>query len=70
LKGIGLDILEDKIIKVAKEMKLFEDMECPAQCFVVETKIDEQTNMINASIVVKKGVLKLEDQFVCGTSDG
>ena len=70
LKGTGLDVIEDKIIKVAKDMKLFEDRECDAQCFVVETKFDEQTNMIQACVVVKKGILKQENLFVCGISDG
>lgn len=69
LTGLGLDVLEDKVIELSTKMKLFEDMECAAQCYVVETNVDEQ-GMVNACIVVKKGKLNLDDQFVCGTSEG
>jgi translation initiation factor IF-2 len=30
LTGVGLDILEEKVIKLAKSLKLFEDMNCAA----------------------------------------
>lgn len=51
-------------------MKLYEDNSCPAQCFIVETNLEPQTNIINVCLVVKKGMLKLDDLFVCGTSEG
>jgi translation initiation factor IF-2 len=41
LTGLGIDILEDKVIELSKKLKLFEDMECSAQCYVVETNVDE-----------------------------
>jgi len=30
LTGMGLDILEEKVIKLADKLKLYEDMECSA----------------------------------------
>jgi len=70
VSGLGFDELEDKIVTMAENMKLYEDFECPAQCFVVETEISDKTGMLTACIVVKKGVLRVEDDFVCGTSQG
>lgn len=45
-------------------------MNCSAQCYVVETNVEEDTGMLTACIVVKKGKLRIDDQFVCGVSEG
>lgn len=68
--GKGLDELEQKIVKISEQMNLFEDNECLAQCFIVETNLEPLTNIINVSLVVKKGVLNLDQLFVCGTAEG
>lgn len=58
---MGIDILEDKVIKLADSLKLYEDMECLAQCYVVETNIEEESGMLTACIVVKKGIIRIDD---------
>ena len=42
----------------------------PAQCIVIESNIDEKSGQTTASVLVKKGCLRLNDTFVCGTDDG
>jgi len=68
--GLGLEELEQKIIAISEKMSLIEDNECKAQCFIVETNLEPLTNIIHVSLVVKKGILKLDDLFVCGTAEG
>ena len=44
LSGLGFEELENKIVNMAESLELYEDFECPAQCFVVETTISEKTS--------------------------
>jgi translation initiation factor IF-2 len=41
-----------------------------AQCFVIESNFDEKSTQITATIIVKKGSLRVEDTFVCGIHEG
>ena len=67
----NLDILEQKIIEVSEtKLSLKEDINSKAQCFVIESNFDEKTTQITATVLVKKGTLRQEDVFVCGTGEG
>jgi translation initiation factor IF-2 len=70
LKKEGLECLEEKIIKLATELDLKAPHNVDAECLVVESIIDETTNQVVASIVVRKGVLSIGDAFICGLTDG
>ena len=41
-----------------------------AQCFVIDASLDDSTNQISATVLVKNGILRHEDIFVCGTEEG
>jgi len=49
---------------------LIEDYTVPAQCIVIESDVDEKSGQITATVIVKRGTLKLEDIFVSGTHEG
>lgn len=42
----------------------------PAQCIIIESNVDEKGGQTTASVLVKKGVLKSHDTFVCGLYEG
>jgi translation initiation factor IF-2 len=66
-----LDKLKEKIKEVAHErVNLLEDYTTKAQCIVIESDVDEKSNQITATVIVKKGTLRLEDLFVSGVNDG
>jgi small GTP-binding protein len=70
-EGTNLDLLEEKIIEVATtKLDLKEDLNTKAQCFVIESNFDDKTTQITATVLVKKGTLRQEDVFVCGTNEG
>ena len=67
----NLDILRQKIVQVATErVNLLEDYTMPAQCIVIESNIDEKSGQITATLIVKKGTLRIEDVFVSGLHEG
>lgn len=67
----NLNILRQKIIQVANErVNLLEDYTMPAQCIVIESNIDEKSGQITATVIVKKGTLRIEDVFVSGLHEG
>jgi translation initiation factor IF-2 len=37
---------------------------------VIESNVDEKANQISATVIVKRGTLKLEDAFVTGPNEG
>lgn len=51
-------------------MQLKEDFATHAQCYVIDSNFDEKANLIAATVIVRRGTLKLEDHFVCGTDEG
>lgn len=67
----NLDLLEEKILEVANtKLDLNEEVTSKAQCFVIESNFDEKSTQITATVLVKKGTLRLEDNFVCGIHEG
>ena len=59
------------MIEIAREkLNLMEDYAIKAQCFVIESNVDEKSHQMTATVIVKKGTLKHEDIFVCGENDG
>jgi translation initiation factor IF-2 len=66
-----LDVLKKKIGMVARQrLNLMEDHSVNAQCIVIESDIDEKTNQIAATVIVKRGTLRIEDAFVTGMNEG
>ena len=64
-------MLERKILEVAhSKINLKEDFSTKAQCYVIESNFDDQQTSINATVLVKRGTLNLDDIFVCGTDEG
>ena len=51
-------------------MNLLEDFTLDAQCTVIESNVEEKTNQITATVIVKRGTLKADDIFVSGVHDG
>lgn len=41
-----------------------------AQCITIESNIDDKSGQLTATVLVKKGVLKSNDTFVCGQHEG
>lgn len=72
--GRGIDVLNDCILKLVEFDKLNtkEELNVPAQAYVIESKSDKTNKfgLANASVIVKKGVLKEGDYFICGTLHG
>lgn len=70
-ENVNIQLLEDKIVQLSeKKLNLMEDHGMPAQCIVIESNIDEKSGQTTASVLVKKGRLRVNNMFVCGTSDG
>ena len=64
-------MLEQKLESLAeKKLNLFEDHSMKAQCIVIESNIDEKGGQTTASILIKKGMLRSTDTFVCGLNEG
>ena len=67
----NIEVLEQRILDVASsKVNLVEDFSLPAQCTVIESNFDEKIGQITATLLVKKGTLRLNDMFVCGIYDG
>ena len=49
---------------------MLEDYTTQAQCIVIESDVDEKSNQITATVIVKKGTLHVDDLFVSGVHDG
>ena len=47
-----------------------EDYTVSAQCLVIESDVDEKSGQITATVIVKKGTLRVEDTFVSGMHEG
>lgn len=65
---INIDLLEKEISEISKTVDLEEETNIPAQAFVIESKTTRIQSYINpsASAIIKKGVLKEGDFFICG----
>ncbi len=66
----NIDQLEEEIINLSNKLQLTEELNIPAQCFVIESKtsVDATTsyNTQSSSVIVMRGVLRENDCFVCG----
>lgn len=68
---VNINLLENKITELAeKKLNLIEDHQMNAQCVVIESNIEEKSYQTTASVIVKRGKLKLNDTFVCGLHEG
>jgi translation initiation factor IF-2 len=68
---VNLNLLKEKINQLANErVNLIEDFTIPAQCIVIESNVNEKSHQITASVIVKRGTLKLDDIFVSGIHEG
>lgn len=69
---INMDLLEKELSNLSKELNFEEDVNINAQAFIIEsqtTKIQAYVNP-SASAIVKKGILREGDIFICGDSYG
>lgn len=70
-ENVNLNLLEQKIIELAdKKINLMEDHTMRAQCITIESNIDEKSGQLTATVLIKKGVLRQNDTFVCGMNEG
>ena len=69
---INMDVLEKELSKMSKELDLHEDINISAQAFIIESQTTKIQSYINpsASAIIKKGVLKEGDIFICGDTYG
>jgi translation initiation factor IF-2 len=69
---INIDKLENELLQMSKSIVLEEEVNIPAQAFIIESKTSKVQNFVNptASLIVKKGILKEGDAFICGDSYG
>jgi len=68
---VNITLLEDKIISLAeKKLSLMEDHTMRAQCITIESNVDDKTNQLTATVLIKKGIMKTNDTFVCGLNEG
>ncbi len=69
LKGTGLDTLIDKILLQAELMELTANPDRAAEGNVVEAQLDKGRGAV-ATVLVRKGTLKVGDTFVIGAESG
>ena len=68
---VNITLLEETIIKLAdQKINLMEDHSMKAQCITIESNIDEKSSQLTATVLIKKGILKVNDTFVCGIHEG
>ncbi len=67
--NINLDKLLDTILLQAEMLELKAPIDCPAEGAIIEAKIDLKRGAV-ASVLVQKGILKIGDIVVAGTSYG
>ncbi|HWS48482.1 MAG TPA: translation initiation factor IF-2 [Candidatus Methanoperedens sp.] len=67
--GAGIDELLDLILLNAEIMELKDESDAPLEAVVVESKLDTTRGPV-ASVIVKKGILKLGDQIFAENISG
>ena len=68
---VNIKLLENTISKLAEQrLNLMENHNMKAQCIIIESNIDQKSGQTTATVLVKKGKLKLNDIFVSGLNDG
>lgn len=68
-KKLGIDDLLENLLLVADIMELKAEWDCPAEGVVIEARLDKSRGPV-ATVLVRKGVLKLGDTIVVGTTSG
>lgn len=63
--GQGIDQLLDLILLNAEIMELKSEPEVPLEAFIIESRLDKSRGPV-ASLIVKKGTLKIGDQIYAG----
>jgi translation initiation factor IF-2 len=66
---LNIDLLEKELSEVASTLDLSEETNIPAQAFVIESKTTQTSGSYvssSASAIVKKGILREGDHFICG----
>ncbi|MDI1295752.1 MAG: translation initiation factor IF-2, partial [bacterium] len=69
LKGTGLEDLIEKILLQAELMELSANPDRPAEGNVIEAKLDKGRGAV-ATVLIRKGTLKVGDTFVIGAESG
>lgn len=69
LKGTGVDKLLESISVLAQVLELRAQRKGPAECIVIESKVDIGRGPV-CTVIVTKGTLKKGDPIVCGESSG
>jgi translation initiation factor IF-2 len=71
-KKINIDKLEQELHEMTKNVNLEEEVNIPAQAFIIESKTSRGQTFVNpiAALIVKKGILREGDAFICGDSYG
>ncbi|MBE7635864.1 translation initiation factor IF-2 [Sneathiella sp. P13V-1] len=69
LKGTGLDKLQEAILLQSEILELRANPERSAQGSVVEAKLETGRGMVS-TVLVKRGTLRIGDNFVAGTAYG
>ena len=70
---INIDKLQDEIVNLEKSLNLLEETNMKAECFIIESKTAHKLqtyNTLSSSVIVKKGILREYDCFVCGETYG
>ncbi|WGH24713.1 MAG: translation initiation factor IF-2 [Candidatus Shikimatogenerans bostrichidophilus] len=63
--GYGIDLLIEKILKVAKTINLYTDLNVPCKGTIIESSLDKNKGFI-VKILIEKGILKLGDHIISG----
>ena len=69
LKGEGVKELLDTIMLQAEMLELKANYNCRAEGKIIESKVDQGRGIV-ASVIIKRGVLKVGDSFVAGVYPG
>lgn len=67
--GMGVDTLLEMIALQAEIMELASDIDLPARCYVIESRLEKGRGAV-ATVVCDQGILSVEDFFVCGNTVG
>ena len=69
---LNFDKLETELAELSKSVYLKEDTNIHAQAFVIESKSTKNSTYVNpcASVIIRKGVLREGEAFICGDTFG
>jgi len=69
---LNFEKLENELATMSKNLNLNEDINIFAQAFVIESKSTKNSTYINpcASLIVRKGILREGEAFICGDTYG